>query len=60
MIIIFGAFFEAFIMGSLAAEMQKISDKEMTLTKMLEYIKFSLHNSKVPMVVQNKVKRYLN
>lgn len=47
-IVFFGAFFEAYIIGAITAEMFKADDKEVKKEKLAEYAKYSLDIHKLP------------
>ena len=47
-------------MGSITAEMFKMDDKQIKLSKMLDYVSFSIISNKVPDALQDRIKRYIH
>jgi hypothetical protein len=60
LVLIIGAFLEAYIIGGITAEMAKHKNKKIIFDKNIEYIKFSneLHN--FPVVFQHQIILYMN
>jgi uncharacterized FlaG/YvyC family protein len=47
-------------MGSITAEMFKMDDKQIKLSKVLDYVNFSIMANKVPDALQDRIKRYIH
>ena len=55
-----GAFFEAYVSGIMTAELQRIQDKEIQLTKVLEYIKCSSEIHHFPSRLTYEIRSHIN
>lgn len=56
----FGAFLEAYVIGGITAEMQKIVDKNFKFEKKVEFMKFSMEIHHFPDLVRKQVMQYMN
>ena len=53
--LVFGAFLEAYVVGGITAEMQKMEDRKIKFEKNFEYVKFSMYLHDFPDVLRNQV-----
>jgi len=59
-VIFFGAFLEAYLIGAITAELMKTEDRNLYISKMVEYAKYSLDIHKLSNNLTCKIISYLN
>ena len=59
LILVIGAFFEAYIIGGITAELSKTNNKKNQLQNDIEYVKFSMEKKIFPQYYRNIVMQYM-